>query len=134
MNINVKQLVYAIIAAYVAMSVVAIGLDYLLVDYMTGMKAVMRVGADLEAHAIWMYLGYLIVTIMFCFIYAQHHEGKGWMEGARFGLWIGLMMAGISMVMYGTMPLVGMESLISAVVGIIIYIVGGIVASLVYKK
>ncbi len=131
---NIKRLVYAIVAAYVAMSIVAIGLDLLLADYMSGMKAIMRVGADLQAHAIWMYLGYLIVTIMFCYIYAHHHEGKGWMEGARFGLWIGLMMAGISMVMYGTMPLDGMESLISALVGIIIYMVGGVVTSLVYKK
>jgi len=131
---NIKRLVYAIVAAYVAMSIVAIGLDLLLADYMSGMKAIMRVGADLQAHAIWMYLGYLIVTIMFCYIYAHHHEGKGWMEGARFGLWIGLMMAGISMVMYGTMPLDGMESLVSALVGIIIYMVGGVVTSLVYKK
>ncbi len=130
---NMKRLVFAIIAAYIAMSVIGIASEMLFAEQLAGMKAIQRVGPDLAAHAVWMYLGYFIVTILFCYIYVQHHEGKGWMEGARFGLMIGLMMSGISMVMYASMPFGGMESLLGAVVGVIIYVVGGIVTAVVYK-
>lgn len=130
---NIKRLMFAVIATYVAMSILGIATEILLADHMTQMKMIGRMGADLEAHSMWMYLGYFIITILFCYIYAHHHEGKGWQEGARFGLLIGLMMAGMTMVMFGTLPMDGMESLISAVAGIIIYVVGGVVTSLVYK-
>lgn len=130
---NIKKLVLAIVAAYVAMSILGFGSDVLLADYTPMMKALGRQGADLEGHMMWMMLGYLIVTAVFCFLYAHHHEGKGWVEGARFGLYIGVMMSGITMVMYAVLPMDGMESLLSAIVGIVIYVVGGIVTSLVYK-
>lgn len=131
---NIKRLIYAIFASYVAMSVIGRASDILLADYMTQAKSMGRMGADLEAHAMWMFLGYFIVTILFCYIYAHHHEGKGWKEGARYGLMIGLMMSGIMMVMYASMPFGGLESFLSALAGIVIYVVGGIVTSLVYKR
>ena len=130
---NIKRLIMAIVAAYVVMSILGMAADQLLSDFTPMMKAMGRMGPDLEAHFIWMMLGYLIVTIFFCYIYAHFHEGKGWTEGARFGLYIGLMMAGISMVMYAVLPMSTMESLISAITGIIIYVAGGITTSLVYK-
>jgi len=129
---NCKRLILAIIAAYVAMSILGIATDVILADYMTQMKTIGRMGPDLEAHALWMYLGYFIVTIMFCYIYALHHEGKGWLEGARYGLLIGILMSGITMVLYAAFPMSAMESLVSALSGIVIYVVGGIVTSLVY--
>jgi len=131
---NMKRLLLAIVAAYVAMSILGIATEVLLADFTIQMKAISRMGADLEAHAMWMYLGYFIVTILFCYIYAHHHEGKGWQEGARYGLLIGLMMSGISMVMYATMPFDGTEVFISALAGVVIYTVGGIVTALVYKN
>ena len=131
---NVKRLIFAIIVSYVVMSILGITTDILLTEHMPQMKAIGRLGADLDAHIMWMYLGYFVVTIIFCYIYAQNHEGKGWQEGARYGFLIGIMMVGVAMVLYGTMPMDGRESLLSAVATIMIYMAGGIATALVYKK
>lgn len=130
---NIKRLIYAIFASYVIMAVIGIAADIFLAAHTVQLKAIGRMGADLEAHAVWLYLGYFIVTILFCYIYVHHHEGKGWKEGARYGFLIGLLMAGMTMVYYSFLPMDGMESLVQAALGIIIYMAGGIVTALVYK-
>ena len=131
---NVKRLIFAIVVSYVVMSILGITTDILLTEHMPQMKAIGRLGADLDGHIMWMYLGYFVVTIIFCYIYAQSHEGKGWQEGARYGFLIGIMMVGVAMVLYGTMPMDGKESILSAAATIIIYMAGGIATALVYKK
>ncbi|MBL4800311.1 MAG: hypothetical protein JKY45_00355 [Emcibacter sp.] len=131
---NIKRLSLAIVIAYIVMSILGITTDILLAEHMPQMKALGRMGADLEAHIMWMYLGYFVITIIFCYIYVQKYAGKGWQEGAKYGFLIGLMMAGVTMVLYGTMPMDGKECALSAVATIIIYMAGGISVDLVYKK
>ncbi len=131
---NIKRLGFAIISSYVAMFVVGMALELLLAGHKPQSKALGRIGADLEAHTIWMFLGYFIFTILFCYIYAHHHEDKGWKEGARYGFLVGLMMAGFTMVLFAAFPFNAMETFLSAMAGIVIYIAGGIATALVYKK
>jgi hypothetical protein len=77
----------------------------------------------------------LIGSFFFTFIFSKGYEGKGISEGMRYGLYIGIWMS-IGMA-YGTYAMVAVPYSITLewfILGVLINIVMGIVASLVYGK
>ncbi len=84
----------------------------------------------------WIYHVILVVgAFFFTFIYGYGHEGKGIMEGARFGLYIGIWMSmGMA---YGTYAMVAIPYSMALkwfLFGIVQYIIMGIVVAAVYGK
>ncbi|WP_138379252.1 hypothetical protein [Luteithermobacter gelatinilyticus] len=130
---NVTRFVLAVIVAYVVMAVLAIGLEALLGDMTSSFKALHRPEEALAEYQIWMYLAYLLQTVVFCYIFTLNYENKGWMEGLRYGLLIGLFMSFEVMAWYGMMPIAGMDTVVTMIMTVVIYMGGGIATALVYK-
>lgn len=124
---------FAVIAAYIAMGIVAPGLLVLLGSNMESMSAIGRPQAEMMS-LIWVQLvGYFVITCVMVYIFSKGREGGGWMEGARFGVLIGLMMCGVSMWMYSVYPWELPAFYTDMFMNLVVYTVGGIVISLVYK-
>ena len=84
----------------------------------------------------WIYMVTTLVgSFFFTFIFSKGYEGKGIAEGIRYGLYIGIWLS-IGMA-YGTYAMVAVPyglTLEWFILGVLSYIVMGIVASLVYGK
>ena len=77
----------------------------------------------------------LVGAFFFTFIFSKGYEGKGIAEGIRYGLYIGIWMS-IGMA-YGTYAMVAVPYRLTLewfILGVLVNIVMGIVASLVYGK
>jgi hypothetical protein len=76
----------------------------------------------------------LFYTFFFTLIFSKGFENKGWMEGVRFGFYVGLM---VSLPMaygtYGSMTIPYTLALQWFLYGLVMNIVIGIVAALLYK-
>jgi len=131
---NIKSLMITTIIVYIVMSILGLGFEYFMGDQFASFNALKRDAAGLETHMHWMFLGYFLVTAVFCYLYAQNHEGKGWKEGLRFGLIIGLLFAAMDFTLYSFLPLNFTETLKMMGMDVVIYVAGGITASLVYKS
>lgn len=81
-----------------------------------------------------MNLSIFIFSIMFVYIYIKGIEGKGWIEGLRYGLVVGIMMnimnSGGQYVMYSITALLAVQWFIY---GMIQFILCGLVLALIYK-
>ncbi|HEX7046568.1 MAG TPA: hypothetical protein VF275_03215 [Gammaproteobacteria bacterium] len=81
-----------------------------------------------------MFLTSIVFVFAFCYIYTKGHEGKGIMEGVRYGLLMGLFtstpMAFDSFVMY---PVSFNLALIWFVTGIVQWIIAGAIFASIYK-
>ena len=84
---------------FVAVFVVMQGLGYVVHELMMGdtyerLASIFRPEAEMN-DMMWMMMVSGTVTIfMFCYIFTRGYEGKGIMEGVRFGALIGFLMAG----------------------------------------
>jgi len=95
---------------------------------------VWRPEADMNSKMPLMWATGLLISFLFVFIYTKGYEGKGIMEGVRYGLWIGLLMS-IPMAFnsFVTLPVPMSLAIQWAVYGMIQYIVMGIVTAAIYK-
>ena len=132
---NVKRFLLSCVAVYV----VAQGLGFLihsvlLSETYLSLAEVWRPEADMMSKMWLMFFTGAVWTVLFCYIFTRGYEGKGAMEGMRYGLLIGIFF-GIpfsyeSWVIY-PIPL-GLAHVwaISTVVTCIVY---GLVAALIYR-
>lgn len=130
---NVKRYFAASLAVFAA----ALALDFtihgmILAPAYAATKAVWR--PDMESMVWLFWLISLIVAFPFTYIFVKGYEGKGIMEGVRFGLIIGLYVT-IPMAwgMYGMLPVPHSLAIQWFVWGMIEMIVLGIVAAAVYR-
>jgi len=79
-------------------------------------------------------LGCLIQGFGLGLIYTKGHEGKGAMEGVRFGIFIGIFLLGFYVVMAGVTPMSLQASVTFAAIDTLMYVGAGIVFALLYKK
>jgi hypothetical protein len=76
----------------------------------------------------------LFFSFFFTFIYSRGYEGKGILEGARYGLYIGLMVAlPMSYSAYAVMPIPYSLALQWFVYGTIEYVIAGMVLAMVFR-
>ena len=90
--------------------------------------------ADME-NVMWvMYLSDLIRIFLFIFIFIKGQEGKGWMEGLRYGLLMGLLLSlGMSLNSYAIFPIPFTLAIYWLVLSLIQMTICGIAAALLYK-
>jgi hypothetical protein len=77
----------------------------------------------------------IVVSFFFALIFSKGYEGKGVIEGVRYGLYVGLMM-GIGMA-YGTYAMIAIPYSLALqwfIFAVFEYIIAGIGLSLVYGK
>ena len=83
----------------------------------------------------WIYHVLAIIgAFFFTFIFSKGYEGNGAMEGARYGLYIGIWMS-VGMA-YGTYAMIAIPYWLTLqwfIYGVIEYVIGGIVLALVFR-
>lgn len=88
-------------------------------------------GADIMALNI---IGGLIFSFLFCYIFIKGYEGKGMMEGVRFGIIIGAFIWLPKMIFeYANFNYPGSWPLIWFMFGLIGTVIGGIICALIYR-
>jgi hypothetical protein len=85
---------------------------------------------------IWLfYVIYLFVAFFFTLIFSKGYEGKGVVEGLRYGFYVGMMMAvPMAYGTYGSMPIPYSMALQWFIYGLIEYVLCGMAVALVFGK
>lgn len=97
------------------------------------MKQLWRSQAEMK---VWLfYVVYLFVAFFFSLIFSKGYEGKGIMEGMRYGFYVGMMMAvPMAYGSYAAMPITYALAFQWFIYGLIEYVIAGIVLALVWGK
>lgn len=130
---NVKRYLLSVLAVFVSIIV----LDFII-------HSVILMGAYVAVKDLWrpdmmsymwiMYVKELVLSFLFVYVFAKGYEGKGILEGVRYGLIIGVMVDGLgSFAQYMIYPLPINLVIQWSVYGIIQYTIVGIVAALIYR-
>lgn len=130
---NVKRFVFASLAVFV----VGMILDFIIhnVILMGAYEALASIWrADMNSLMWIMYVGSLIFAFLFVYIFTKGYEGRGIMEGVRYGLIIGLLMLLTGVFgQYAMYPLPFNLVIQWFIFGMIEFVVFGVVAALIYK-
>ena len=82
-----------------------------------------------------LYVVYAFIAYFFTLILSKGYEGKGVMEGVRYGFYVGMLMAvPMAYATYATMPISYSLALQWFIYGVIEYIIAGVAAALVLGK
>ncbi|MFQ5564047.1 MAG: hypothetical protein ACE5FO_10815 [Parvularculaceae bacterium] len=130
---NVKRFALSVVAVYVAYAIMAMGAEYLFKAQLESLEAIYRPTAERDSLMAVMLLGYLLNTVMFCYIFVKGREGKGLAEGARYGLMIGLLYAGIDIAWHSYLPITATTTIVWVLVDVVMAVVAGVVLAAVYK-
>jgi hypothetical protein len=96
---------------------------------------IMRPESEMNSMMWIYYVVYIIQAFFFTFIFSKGYEGKGIIEGVRYGLYMGLLMATpMAYASYAMYPMPYSLALQWFIYGMIQYIILGILIALVYKK
>ena len=132
---NVKRFVLACAAVYVIYQIFGFVVHQLLLsDIYKVMESVWRPEAQMMSKMWIMYLTSAVWTVLFCYIFTRGYEDKGAMEGARYGLimglFIGIPFAYESYMIYPITLSLAHAWMVSAVV---LSVICGLVLALIYK-
>lgn len=98
------------------------------------LAAIFRPQEEMQSLMWMMMVGGAFSLLLFCYIFVLGHEGKGVMEGVRYGLLIGIFVSIISAVdSYVIYPLTGELAVIWFFTGIIGFVISGAVFAAIYK-
>jgi len=130
---NVKRFILASIIVFVAFEIMDLFVHMVLLKgtYET-LQEIWRPDMNKLMWVMW------VATLFFCFIFVyiftKGYEGKGVMEGLRYGLLIGLLMMIVgNFSQYAVYPLPLCLVIQWTIYGLIEFIVCGIIVSLIYK-
>ncbi|WP_417316890.1 hypothetical protein [Emcibacter sp.] len=130
---NIKSYVLAVVAAYIVMAIVGISSDIVLQSYYESFMAIGRSEEEMMAMMPLFLFAYLVQTALFCYIYIKGREAGDLMEGARFGVVIGIFMGTTNVILHTALPF-SVETTVAGVLAeIVVYICGGMTTALVYK-
>jgi len=98
------------------------------------LASVFRPEAEMESMMWMMMVGGVFSLLLFCYIFTWGYEGKGIMEGVRYGALIGVFVSIISAVdSYVIYPLTGELAVIWFVTGVIAFMISGAIFAAIYK-
>lgn len=105
-HLNCKRFGIAVIAVFVFIFIFEMVFHGMLLGetYKTTAQ-LWRPESEMEAYMPWMLGGQLLFSVMFCYIYTFAAKCTGMMEGVRYGLLIGLLMASTNIIFYSVQPL-----------------------------
>ncbi len=124
---------------FVAVFVVMQGLGYVIHEVMMGdtyerLASIFRPEAEMYDMMWMMMVGGTVSIFMFCYIFTRGYEGKGIMEGVRFGALIGFLMAGpMAIDPHVIFPLPAEVASIWLISGIASLMVAGAVFAAIYQ-
>lgn len=134
-GINKKRFVLATIAVFVFIVLTNIVIHHFIMGSIYDATATLwRPKPEMGDYRVWLFLGQLIVAKFFTLIFIKGYEGKGWIEGVRFGLWMGLFCIGGNLIAYATQPMTCEIICMWSALGTLQFMGAGVVAALVYKR
>jgi hypothetical protein len=125
---------------FIAVFIVAQLLGYLVHEmlladaYMALQGILFRPVEEIQANMWMMMVSAALYLFLFCYIYTKGHEGKGIMEGVRYGLLMGLFMSiPMSLDTYSVYPLTTEIVGTWFVTGVIQFMIYGAIIAAIYK-
>jgi hypothetical protein len=129
---NARRYLFASLGVFVVYEILSIIIYWVLLK--GAFKGVWRDQAEMNAYMPILWAVGLILSFLFVFIYIKGYEGKGLMEGVRYGFWIGLLMSiPMAFSSYATLPIPLSLAIKWFAYGLIQFIIIGIVAAAIYK-
>jgi hypothetical protein len=130
---NTKRFIIASIVIFIAVEILDLVEHGLILGsaYMS-LTGIWR--TDMNSVMWIMYVTALAFSFLFVYIFIKGYKGKGIAEGIRYGLLVGLLMAGIDIAnQYVVYPVPSMLAIQWFVYGMIRFVIYGIIASAIYK-
>jgi hypothetical protein len=129
---NIKRFIWAVVAVFVAIQITdPLIHSFLLAKSYAALKDLWR--PNMMSKMWIMLLNYLMFSILFVYIFSKGREGKGIIEGIRFGIIAGFFVYIFSILnQYVVYPLPFSLVLQWGIYGIIQYALYGIVTALIY--
>lgn len=133
-----KKILIGAIAVFIGMSVLSFLVHGVLLDsaYQTEpFKSVIRPGSEMMKMMWIFYAVYIIQAFFFTLVFFKGYEGKGIMEGVRYGFYMGMLMATpMAYASYAMYPMPYSLALQWFFYGIIEYVILGILLAMVAGK
>jgi hypothetical protein len=129
-----KKIIIGTVVVFVAMMAMSFIIDFLILgSTYESLKSLWR--PDMESK-MWIYYVIMIVgAFFFSFIFSKGYEGKGILEGVRYGLYIGIWMSmGMA---YGTYAMIAIPHSLALqwfIYGVVQYVIYGVLLALVFGK
>ena len=103
-------------------------------DTYASLASVFRPQAEMEGMMWMMMVGSVFSLLLFCYIFTLGYEGKGVMEGIRYGTLMGLFFSiPTSVDSYVVYPITGELAAIWFVTGVVGFVIAGAVFAAIYK-
>lgn len=127
-----KKLWMGVVAVFVAMEIIMFVIHgVILSSTYESIQGVWR--ADMES-LMWIYHVLAVIgAFFFTFVFSKGYEGKGIMEGVRYGLYIGIWMS--SGMAYGSYAMINIPYSLALqwfLYGIVEYIIYGVILAMIY--
>jgi len=127
-----------LLIGFVLVYVVFVGLDFFVnaVLLAPAYESVSHLFRPNEEMKMWViFVSYIFFAFFFTFIFSKGYEGKGILEGVRYGFYVALMMAlPYNYMMYAVMPVPYSMAFQGFLYGTIELIICGVVLALVFGK
>ena len=124
---------------FVVVFIVVQGLGFvihsaMMADTYASLGSALRPEAEMMDMMWMMMLSSAVMIFMFCYIFTRGYEGKGIMEGVRFGLMVGVMMAGAMAIdPHVIFPLPADVATVWLLTGVGSLMIGGAIFAAIYK-
>jgi hypothetical protein len=129
-----KKVLIGFVVVFIAMMAMSYIVDYLILgSTYESLKSIWR--PDMNSMMWIYYIVMLVGSFFFSFIFSKGYEGKGIMEGVRYGLYIGIWMS-IGMA-YGTYAMIAIPHSLALqwfIYGVVQYMIYGVLLALVFGK
>jgi hypothetical protein len=103
-------------------------------DTYQSLASIFRPEAEMMDMMWMMMLGSVFTLAVFCYVFTFGYQGKGIMEGVRYGFWMGLFLSIPTAVdQYVVFPLTGELAVIWFVTGVVGMMIAGAVFAAIYK-
>jgi len=127
---NVQRFLMAFLAVFVTFGIVYVGAELIFESQFKSVGDAMNF-ADEEHMISW--VGRILYSLVFCYIFVQGYENTGVGEGVRYGLLIGLLLIGLDLDWFGVTNVVLSDAVTWWVTDLAAAIIGGAVLAAVYK-
>lgn len=106
----------------------------LMADTYEGLAGVFRPEAEMASMIWMMYVSGAVTTFMFCYIFTKGYEGRGVMEGVRYGALIAFLMAGaMSIDPHVIYPIPANVASMWLISGFVSFMIAGGIFAAIYK-
>jgi len=130
---NIKRFFLAVLVFFIAFQAI----DYvihsiILIDTYESLQHLWR--TDMSNYMWVYYVSSVLLAFLFVYIFTRGYQGRGWMEGLRYGILVGLLMQGVGMLnQFFVYPIPGGLLVQWIIYGLVNYIICGILVALIYK-